>query len=243
MKGALVIHGLTGTPVSVAPVVEVLVKSGFTAIEAPLLAGHGTSVEALKDTKLEEWYASVKAAYKRLDSRADQIYCAGLSLGSLLAVKLALENGTNIKKLACLGTPLRLSSMFERFFLPMSHIPPFKQFMKYSKKSWEESVLDEVGREIHKNSSYDKTPITSVWELQRLQKEIIAGLKNLTTPTILIHSIRDKVAPVSNVDLFCKLAKRIKPTVVLLERSEHVITLDLEKEIVLKNVADFFLSI
>lgn len=242
MKGALVIHGLTGTPVTVAPIAEVLAKSGFV-IETPLLAGHGTTVEKLKDTELEEWYFSVKEGYKRLKTRTDQIYCAGLSLGALLAVRLALDGEAKIQKLACLGTPLRLSPMLEKFFLPMTRIPPFKQFIKYSKKSWEESVLDEVGREIHKNSSYDKTPIASVWELQRLQKEISLSLKDLTVPTILIHSIKDKVAPVSNVDLFCKLAKRIRPKVVLLERSEHVITLDLEKEIVLKSVADFFLSI
>lgn len=239
-KGAILIHGLTGTPATMAPLAGSLAKNGFMA-ETPLLAGHGTNVDELAKTPWRGWYKNVCDAYDRLEhAGCDEIYCAGLSLGALLTLKIALDGERPLKKIALMALPLKLSPVLERLIMPISHLPPVRQLIKYSKKIWEEAVSDEIGREIYKNASYSKIPVHSIWELQELQKIVLEKLPGLTTPTILIHSRLDKVALPFNVELFRKTAQKISPQVVWLARSEHVETLDCEKEFVADAVAGFF---
>lgn len=241
MRGVILIHGLTGTPANMAPLARTLSRSGFK-VRTPLLLGHGTCVEDLFRAKMEGWVASVDRAYDSLANECDEIYVAGQSLGSLLAINLALDQRRPVKKIACLGTPLRLLPLLEKFLLPISHIPPIREIIRYSKKNWEWSVADEMGREMYKNASYDRIPVPSVWQLQRLQKRLLARLGELDIPAIIVHSRRDKVAPPFNVELFCKMAVKVAPKVIWCERSEHVILLDFESELVTKEISNFFLS-
>lgn len=239
-RAVVLIHGLTGSPATMAPLAASLAKKGFR-VETPLLAGHGTTIEELTKTTWEDWYKGVCDAYDSLkNAGCDEIYCGGLSLGAILGLKLALDGEQPLKKLALMALPLRLSPILMRLILPASHLPPMRQLIKYSKKDWGASVADEIGREIYKNSSYSKIPVHSVWELQKLQKIVFAELSQLTTPTILIHSRLDKVALPFNVELFRKTAQKITPRVVWLARSEHIETLDCEKEFVADAVVGFF---
>jgi carboxylesterase len=41
-KGALIVHGLTATPATMAPTIEAMEEAGYV-VSAPLLPGHGTS--------------------------------------------------------------------------------------------------------------------------------------------------------------------------------------------------------
>ncbi|MCA1691284.1 MAG: carboxylesterase, partial [Actinobacteria bacterium] len=61
--GALVLHGLTGTLQSVRGLADAFARAGF-AVEAPLLPGHGTTVEELEHTDWEDWLGAARAAYR-----------------------------------------------------------------------------------------------------------------------------------------------------------------------------------
>ena len=63
--GVLVIHGFTGSPVTIRPWAEFLNKSGYT-INAPCLPGHGSSWEELNQTTWQDWFAEIEKSY--LDS-------------------------------------------------------------------------------------------------------------------------------------------------------------------------------
>lgn len=239
MRGAIIIHGLTGTPATMAPLSEALGKAGLKIL-TPLLAGHGTSAEDLKKTQWKEWYKNVCSSYDILKNSCDEIFCVGMSLGSLLTLKLALDRSRPLKKISCLSLPLKLTPFLEKFLLPFSHLPPLRNIIKYAKKDWTSGVAEKEGRNIYQNASYSKIPVHSVWELQKLQRNIIKNLRDLKVPTLLIHSKNDRVAPPLNVDLFCRSVSRIKPEILWLERSEHVITLDMEKDLVVQKVSDYF---
>lgn len=239
MKGVIIIHGLTGSPANMAPLSESLARSGFKVV-TPLLPGHGTTLEDLSSKNWQEWQEKVNRTFDDLKNEVDEIFCAGLSLGALLTLNLALDPSRQLKRIACIGTPLKLSPILEKLALPLTHIPPIRELFKHSKKDWEEGVADKIGRELYQSSSYAKIPVRSIWELQRLQKEVLRHLPELKIPIILIHSRRDKAAGPFNVDLFCKTAMQIKPEVVWLEKSGHVATLDLEKDAVAHAIIRFF---
>lgn len=239
-RGAIIIHGLTGTPATVAPITSALASSGFKTV-SPLLPGHGTSLENLSRTSMEEWCDFIFKTYDLLKKDVDEVYCVGISLGALLTIRLAMER--HVKKIACLGLPLKLTPLVEKLLIPISHFPLVSQILKYSKKDWSASVADPLGREIYKSASYPKIPVHSVWELQRLQKAIMKNIRKFNTPTLLIHSKNDKVAPPINVSIFSSLAVRVRPEILMLARSEHVVTLDYEAETVTKEIVKSFSQI
>ena len=52
--GALVVHGFTGNPSSMREIAEVFAAAGFH-VELPRLAGHGTDVAEMMDTRWADW--------------------------------------------------------------------------------------------------------------------------------------------------------------------------------------------
>ena len=54
-NGVLVLHGFTGSPVSMRPLAEVFAEAGF-AVELPRLPGHGTAVEDMIETGWDDWW-------------------------------------------------------------------------------------------------------------------------------------------------------------------------------------------
>lgn len=87
-RGVLVLHGFTGSPSSVRPVVEHLVAAGYS-VEAPLLPGHGTHVSDMLQTGWDDWTAAVADALERLASRTERRAVVGLSMGASLTLWLA----------------------------------------------------------------------------------------------------------------------------------------------------------
>ncbi|MFN2505212.1 MAG: alpha/beta hydrolase, partial [Acidimicrobiales bacterium] len=89
--GALVLHGLTGTLQSVRGLADAFASAGFT-VEAPLLPGHGTTVDELERTDWEDWLGAARAAYRDLVGSCRRVVVAGLSMGGSLACRLASEH-------------------------------------------------------------------------------------------------------------------------------------------------------
>jgi carboxylesterase len=94
--GVLMIHGFTGSPATVEPWARGLAADGYT-VSVPRLAGHGTRWEDLNETRWQDWYQSVEAAFLELRERCDRIFVAGFSVGGALALKLAQIRGSEIE--------------------------------------------------------------------------------------------------------------------------------------------------
>src|SRR5438105_2148507 len=83
----LLLHGLTGAPSEVRPVGEALAKAGMRAV-GPLLPGHGTSAEDLNGIGRRDLESAARRELDRL-SGARRTFVCGLSMGALLALRLA----------------------------------------------------------------------------------------------------------------------------------------------------------
>ncbi len=86
--GVLLIHGFTGAPTEMRLLGEYLNRNGLT-VSAPLLPGHGTTVEEMNRCKWTDWTAAVARALAELQDRCDTVFVGGLSMGSLLTLYLA----------------------------------------------------------------------------------------------------------------------------------------------------------
>lgn len=234
-RGALLLHGFTATPECLESLARPLKKAGFV-VEAPLLAGHGTTARELAQTTWRQWYESVLEGYDRLAKKVDSVCVAGLSLGGVLSLKLATER--KVRRLALMATPVIFKGFVMETVLPIVATSFLKEIYRYQPKFFGPAINDPKGKRTFK--SYTKMPVQSIMEIVRLQKEVRPRLKEVTVPTLILHSPHDTTAPYENMAYLKEHlgARTIKA--VTLKRSNHVLTLDYEKELVACEVVKFF---
>lgn len=212
--------------------------AGFR-VSAPCLAGHGGSVEDLAKSRWQEWYETVRISYAMLRKETDRVFCAGISLGALLGIKLALDEGWGVRAIALMSTPLRLPFL-QRVAIPIVRHSPLRAVIKRIPKDFEKSVGDPEGRIIYEQLSLPDIPVPAIFQISDLQKDVLSSLNKLSSPTLLLHGRGDRVAPLFNVEIVKGAVVSDIVECVIFEKSRHVLTLDREKEAVAKTAVDFF---
>ncbi|MES1153471.1 MAG: alpha/beta fold hydrolase, partial [Rhodanobacter sp.] len=105
-RGVLLIHGLTGTPMEMKLLGKGLNRAGFT-VHGMQLAGHCGDVDDLLATGWRDWYASVEQAADAMLGKVDQLFVGGLSMGALLALKLAADRPRQVAGVGVYGATFR----------------------------------------------------------------------------------------------------------------------------------------
>lgn len=237
-SGCVVIHGLTGTPGTVSNIRKALLAAGYR-VNAPCLAGHGGTVEDLAKVTWQDWYKTARIAYQALRKDCDRVFCVGTSLGALLSLKLAIDEGHGLKAIGCMATPLRLSFL-ENIAVKFVKYTVLRDVIKTIPKDWEKSVADEEGREEYERHSLPEIPTNAVYEITRLQSVVLSGLSKLKSPVLIMHGRHDHVAPIFNVNLLRRRIRSRKVEVRIFENSRHVISMDYDRDDVAKTTVEFF---
>jgi len=101
----LLLHGFTGSPWDVRPLGEALAARGLY-VRAPQLPGHCSTPEALLGVCHRDWEgAALQALLSLRDYR--RVFVAGLSMGALLALKLAVDCPERVHGLALIAPAVR----------------------------------------------------------------------------------------------------------------------------------------
>ncbi len=242
--GVLLLHGLTGTSAEMGPVAEVL--AGRYPLWLARVAGHETSVGELARTSWRDWYASATAGADALLAVVPRIVVVGLSMGAMLAVRLAADRGHAVAAVALLspaaafgraavrnlGPPFRwLAAADARFPALQRWLAPLAATKGGS------DIADLEVRSRH--PGYRQVPLRAVLNLLQLQRLAWEDAARLTQAALVIHAANDHTAPVAAARaFFARLGSRDKRLVVL-EKCFHVITVDCERDLVLAEVGQF----
>ena len=255
--GVLLSHGITGAPAEMRPLLRRLAAAGFT-VSCPALAGHCSTLRELKRTRWTDWYASLEASLRELQGRCSSIFVSGLSMGALLALKLAADHPRVVCGVATLSATFfydgwNVPQFRQRFLLPLALHSPLRFFY-----SWHEpapyGIKDERIRNIiaavyagdaaqrPEKYGYSEFPAVTIRETFRLIKAVKRDLGRVAAPLLIVHAIEDDMATLENARF---LAARVASTDVqtfLVEDSYHVLTLDRRKYEVAGRVTEFFLG-
>jgi esterase/lipase len=212
--GVLLVHGFTGTPMSMRPWGEHLAAEGF-AVRCPLLPGHGTRWEDCNASTHDQWTTAVERAFDELAAECDRVFVAGLSMGGTLATRLAEVRPDDVAGLV-LVNPALLTQRIDARLLPfLARITP----------SWA-PIAGDVKKPGVTELAYPKLPTRAMMQLRALWALTRADLGKVTAPTIVFHSVEDHVVePINSTILLAGLGST-DTTEVLLEDSYHVATLD-----------------
>jgi carboxylesterase len=250
--GVLLIHGLTGTPMEMRLLGKGLNRAGFT-VHGMQLAGHCGNVDDLLATGWRDWYRSVVEAAQRLRGEVDHLFVAGLSMGALLALKLAADHPDQVDGLGLYGTTFVYDGWTIPLIGKLSFLLPmvcglgfgrhrrFHECFPYGIK--DERIRQRIAGSMLSGDSaaagLPGNPWPSLAEFYRLSFRVRRQLRSIRTPCLVVHAKDDDVASLKNVRMVVRGVDGPVETV-LLENSYHMITVDKERDVLIERSARFF---
>jgi carboxylesterase len=223
--GCLLLHGFTSSPHDMHLLGKFLNEKGYT-VHIPLLPGHGTSEKNLKSVKWYQWFEAAKNELFQLRKSCKKVFVMGFSMGGSLAVHLAAHYEVN--GVVALAPGMYLKNKMARFSGTLS------PFLWYSRKLSGPDVKADVD-----TISYKKIPLKAIHEMRILFKHLRDDLNDVYSPTLIIYSRQDHVIhPKSSKFIYNNISSK-KKRILELKESYHIITLDVEKEIIFSEVDKF----
>jgi carboxylesterase len=216
--GALVLHGFTGSPVSMRPLAEALADAGF-AVELPRLPGHGTDPADLALTSWTDWLAEAERALATLRARVPEgrVVVAGLSMGGALTLALA-ETHADLAGIVVINAPVQA---------PPELAEGLAQMLAGGVE-----VIDSIGGDIADpdadEASYDATPLRPLLSMLEAGVDVRDRIGEVRCPALVITSRQDHVVNPEDSDV---VAAALGGPVerLWLEKSFHVATLDYDR--------------
>jgi carboxylesterase len=233
---ALLIHGLTGTPYEMRWLGERLAGAGIR-VRGVRLAGHARAPEDLGATSYDNWYESVVQGFEELRQYGEPNIVVGLSMGGVLAARLAADQPEAVAGIAMLAPA---------FFLPRSVAFALGAISRLGALADHLYLLNSAGSDIHDSGarrihpSARLMPLAAPISLLELERIVRRRLARITQPALVIHARNDHTCPMErNVKYLMKHLGSAHKRAVILDESFHVVTVDSEKERVAQEVCGF----
>jgi len=195
----------------------------------PLLPGHGTQPKNLRQTSWQDWFEAAKKDLFALRKKCKKIIVGGLSTGASLALHLSAHY--QVEGVIALSPGMFLKSK------AVNLIPLFRPFIRYHHKRNGPDIFDDEARKT--SLGYDKIPVKSIVEAQKLYRHLREDLPDIYVPLFIAQSVNDHVVRFNGAEYIYHNVSSQNKQLLRLEKSYHVITLDVEKEIVVREVLKF----
>jgi carboxylesterase len=215
----LLVHGGGDTPQTLRYLGNMLFERGYH-VEAPLLPGHGRSVDDFTRVSAREWYDAEQVAYSTLVSEHGWVGVVGLSMGGALAVRLA----ANAPGLPALGLIAPYLSLPRRYDLAARTAWLWGPLVPVFRSADGVSILDPVERA--RSRAYGVFTAAALRALRDTVRLAADALPSVVAPTLVIQSREDNRISVASAEAaFVSLGsaeKRLEWT----SGAAHIITVD-----------------
>ncbi len=231
----LLVHGFTGAPGDLHPLAEGLYLAGFP-VEGLCLPGHCADVDALNAVTATDWYDAVIEAAIRLRERYGGLYIVNLSMGGLLALKLAAARPMLVDGMAILSAPTRLRRIWE---------VGLTAYRLLGCPSWLRSVpkLPSQQRSGERYLTHDASggvyAVAAGLELDKVRRQAVDLLPRVVQPILVLHGEQDPTAPVESAAAIIRGVSSTTNRLVYFRHSHHVLSMDEERDRVVEEVVAF----
>jgi carboxylesterase len=230
-KAVLLIHGWTSTAYEVRRLGIYLNENGYT-VSGPMLRGHGTVPNDLKNVRWTDWLEDIKKSYDELKKNHSQVYVAGTSIGACLAVILASKK-TELAGLILMAMPYKIK--YERIALGLAKFLSF--FKEYNKKFYPPTFG--VSSTITRIIAYQTYPISSAIEAFELVGIARKYIPKVTQPCFMLQSKSDHIATRKSLEeIYNRIGSKIKEKIYI-ERAYHTFISDIKNESILEEILNF----
>jgi len=225
--GVLLCHGFTSMPGSLAAWADHLVAAGRT-VRLPLLPGHGTRWQELNRTGFDDWLTAVTVSLAELTRRCERVVVAGLSMGGTLALRLAELYPDSIDALVLVNPSVLSRDPRLRFLPVLKRVTPSVA-----------AIGGDIAAPGVVEPAYARTPLRALDSLRHGWSTVRADLGKVRAPLLLLHSRIDDVVEPENARVVLDEVGSTDKTEIVLERSRHVATMDLDAELIFAETDTF----
>jgi carboxylesterase len=260
----LLLHGLTGTPTELGYIAHHLRHRGGHTVHVPRLLNHGQPLGVLARTTWRELYGSAKEAFAeaRHDARAKgtPLVVGGLSLGAVMSLMLAAEHPEDVSGVAGLSPTLFYDGWNVPWYhrlIPFVSYTPLKYFSFFREdepfglkdEALRSAIAEQYSKMTLRDSAessalgYSHFPVRLFCEMRPLIARCKSLLPRVTSPVLLVQAANDDMTSPRNSEFIRSRVGSPRRELVLLERSYHVVSADLERESVAEHLQRFCASL
>lgn len=256
----LLLHGLTGSPTELGYLAYNLRHRGGHSVHCPRLVNHGQSLGVLSRTTWQQLYASAKDAFlgARCAARTNRVplVVGGLSLGAVMSLILAAEYPEDVAGVAGLSPTLFYDGWNVPWYhklVPLVNYTPLKYFTYFREGEpfglKDEELRRKIAAQYEKMSLRDSAnaaalgyahfPVRLFCEMQPLIAQCKRALPAVTCPVLLVQAENDDMTGPRNSQFIRDRVGSSRSELVLLKKSYHVVSADLERSAVADHLQRF----
>lgn len=227
MIGCLFIHGFTGSPYEVEPLVTFLKERTDWILSVPTLPGHGEP-PALKGVRYQQWIEYAEMKLKILLQKCETVYIIGFSMGGLIASFLASKYP--IDKLVLLSAAA--------YYLNL------KQLAVDIKIIFQDSLQGNLSNNelfLRYKRKIKETPITATIQFSKLVSHIRPILPQVEVPTLIAQGECDGIVPPKSAEYLYRTIGAQQKKLTYVKHSKHHICYCDEKDALFSQVLAFLL--
>lgn len=220
----LFIHGWTSTPREMRFIGEKVGQKGFAA-QGILLPGHGRTLRSLQTTSFSDYLRHTEEAFGELMLKHDKVSIVGLSMGGLIGLHLAARR--KVHGLVLYAPFIRPSG---------STMGISNRRMAGLAKLWTDEIVKDVEgpildkAQLAEHIAYHAMPAAGLADVVKAAEDMVPLLPRVTCPTLIMHAVGDRTSDFEGSLHLMKHLGSEDRTLIALSRSNHVITLDQERD-------------
>jgi len=228
MKGCLFIHGFTGAPFEVEPLVRHLEEETDWVIKVPTLPGHG-DVPSLKGIQFSEWIAHAENELRDLMNECEEVYIIGFSMGGLIAAYLASRY--QVEKLVLLSAAAH-------------YLNPRQMFLDVKELITETIRGNGANNEIYirYRKKVLETPLAAALEFRKLVRYIRPILDKITIPVLIVQGECDGIVPVKSAQYLYERITSEQKELCFLPSSKHLVCHGEELPVLIDVIESFLIT-
>ncbi|MDD5155655.1 MAG: alpha/beta fold hydrolase [Candidatus Omnitrophica bacterium] len=257
LKAVLLIHGITGTPSEMHYLGKALNKAGYTVL-CNILPCHCGSLGELKKVTWGQIADFCAQDFKTLKGQYPKVFIGGLSMGALMAVHLAYKFPGEVSGIISLAPTLFYDGWAlhkGKFLLDIIWAIPFLRNRINIREGWPYGLKDERLREsiqrFYKNASssqYDDKvllfgspffPLACLYQHHLFTKVVKKEIPLVKNPILILHARQDDMTSIKNAFYLLNNIASQDKTLITLQDSYHMITIDKEKDKVAQEAIKF----
>jgi len=215
--GVVVVHGLLASPAELSEFGEQIAAKGFPVIGVRL-QGHGTSPWDLKETKWQDWLASVRRGIRIMAPFVDKICLVGFSTGAALSLLAASGHPGKVVAVAACSTPFKMKNR-NLIVVPLVHSAN-EIVRRLSDRDG--LIMFRPNQSEHPDINYFNIPVAALNELRHMIEALDEKLPLISVPTLILQGSNDHVVDSASAGLINdKLTAAPWTRVVMIESNRH----------------------
>lgn len=232
----LLLHGLGGGVYEMQWLGQHLNGLGLT-VQSVLYPGHDIPGKKMPRSQWQDWYAHIVETYLTLSQSYGQVSLVGFSTGCLLGLNLAMQHPAfklvmmapyfGLKHEWYYGLPLEVYINTLGYLIP--DVPRLRLPIA-------DPMVEKQARKAAFFSTFNLDAVRSAIELMNQVQPRLSSLQN---PTLILQSPKDTVVDPASASVLYEQLGSAEKVLIWLKDSDHVITLDRERNEVFRAVGEF----